>query len=187
MPENGFASLNPPLTPDQRGSLSTRTTHPAFLTGLSDILSDIGVHADISNPFADSTKGEMFSWVVERAGSASAATFLGGTHSCAHTGHRTFGLSIRLQCGVCFGCLVRRSAFQASELKDVTEYLDPSTDERLNRYLQSKSMESAMREFVGRGVSGADIAAMSLPPHVQAQDALDLCRRAVRELSLLWS
>jgi hypothetical protein len=34
VPENGFASLNPPLAPDQRGSLSTRTTHPAFLVQL---------------------------------------------------------------------------------------------------------------------------------------------------------
>lgn len=29
VPENGFASLNPPLAGERRGSLSTRTTHPA--------------------------------------------------------------------------------------------------------------------------------------------------------------
>jgi hypothetical protein len=34
IPENGFASLNLPLTADQRGSLSTRTTHPLFLEQL---------------------------------------------------------------------------------------------------------------------------------------------------------
>ena len=38
IPENGFTSLNPPLGPERRGSLSTRTTHPAFLEGLATIL-----------------------------------------------------------------------------------------------------------------------------------------------------
>jgi hypothetical protein len=32
IPENGFASLNVPLGADQRGSVSTRTTHPYFLS-----------------------------------------------------------------------------------------------------------------------------------------------------------
>ena len=60
IPENGFASLNPPLAGNRRGSLSTRTTHPAFLAGLSRIIGDIGAHADLVNPFARMTKGEMF-------------------------------------------------------------------------------------------------------------------------------
>ena len=41
IPENGFASLNPPLGAERRGSLSTRTTHPAFLEGLSMILESV--------------------------------------------------------------------------------------------------------------------------------------------------
>ena len=60
IPENGFASLNPPLAANRRGSLSTRTTHPAFLDGLSRILEDIGAQSTIVNPFARMTKGEMF-------------------------------------------------------------------------------------------------------------------------------
>lgn len=50
IPENGFASLNPPLDPNRRGSLSTRTTHPAFLDGLAQILSGVGAHGEIQNP-----------------------------------------------------------------------------------------------------------------------------------------
>ena len=42
IPENGFASLNPPLGHERLGSLSTRTTHPAFLSGLSNVLGESG-------------------------------------------------------------------------------------------------------------------------------------------------
>src|ERR1700735_3236474 len=62
--ENGFASLNPPLTADQRGSLPTRTTNPMFLEQLSVLAAAAGAHARIENPFADLTKGEMFSRVA---------------------------------------------------------------------------------------------------------------------------
>ncbi len=34
--ENGFISINPPLTDARLGSLSTRTTHPVFLTSLPE-------------------------------------------------------------------------------------------------------------------------------------------------------
>lgn len=39
VPENGFISINPPLTPDRLGSLSTRTTHPVFIAGLEELVS----------------------------------------------------------------------------------------------------------------------------------------------------
>ena len=86
IPENGFASLNPPLGPERRGSLSTRTTHPAFLDGLSVILEAIGAQSTIVNPFAELTKGEMFAEVAELVGKAEASRFLSLTHSCGMTG-----------------------------------------------------------------------------------------------------
>jgi hypothetical protein len=42
IPENGFASLNPPVSPERLGSVSTRTTHPAFLAGLRELLGSVG-------------------------------------------------------------------------------------------------------------------------------------------------
>lgn len=47
MPENGFASLNPPLGPERRGALSTRTTHPRFLSDLQALLGAMGAHNTI--------------------------------------------------------------------------------------------------------------------------------------------
>lgn len=65
IPENGFASINPPLGPGRRGSLSTRTTHPAFLKDLNTFIQRAGITGRIRNPFASSTKGEMVRWAIE--------------------------------------------------------------------------------------------------------------------------
>ncbi len=42
IPENGWISLNPPLTSSRLGSYSTRTTHPYFISGLKNFLASGG-------------------------------------------------------------------------------------------------------------------------------------------------
>lgn len=188
VPENGFASLNPPLGPDRRGSLSTRTTHPRLLIELTAILSEAGVHAELINPFERMTKGEMFRRAADLVGDHEASNLLGKTHSCAHTGHRAFGLSTRLHCGVCFGCVVRRAAFATSGLRDRTKYLTTKkADVRVARYLEGKSVERSIRDFIARGIRPTDIAALSLPAAYPGSEALDLCRRAIHELQALYT
>ena len=59
VPENGFISLNIPLTPLRLGSLSTRTTHPFFLQQLQKILDTSNFHVRLSNPYQFKTKGDM--------------------------------------------------------------------------------------------------------------------------------
>ena len=61
IPENGFISLNIPLTPLRLGSLSTRTTHPFFIQSMQSILDASGFHVRLSNPYQFKTKGEMLS------------------------------------------------------------------------------------------------------------------------------
>jgi hypothetical protein len=180
--ENGFASLNPPLGPERRGSLSTRTTHPAFLRGLSELLVRVGAHADIENPFASLTKGEMFALAAQLVGSDEASDYLSATHSCGLSGQRAFGLPTNSQCGVCFGCTVRRAAFHAAGLKDQTDYIASRGDVRIESWLRRNSVVRPMRDFVRRGVKSRDVVTMSLPPDYAASDALDLCSRAVVEL-----
>lgn len=181
IPENGFASLNPPLSPDRRGSLSTRTTHPRFLEELSAILQRVGAQSEIHNPFAGLTKGEMFSNAAELVGADEAAAFLSATHSCAHSDQRFVGFGVDRQCGVCFGCIVRRASFKAAGLQDDTKYVTGGSS-RVDRWLAGKSVELAMRGFVKRSVRGVDIAAMSLPASYSPADALQLCQRGVAEL-----
>lgn len=186
VPENGFASINPPLAPDQRGSLSTRTTHPAFLGGLQEVLPRAEVHCELSNPLQHITKGEVFETAVNLVGDSTASSLLSETHSCAHTGQRAHGVPIRVQCGVCFGCLVRRSAFLSTGLSDQTEYLITSRPD-LSEYLATKSMLRHVEEFLDRGIRPVDISALSLPESFRGRDATGLCERTIDELRYLFS
>ena len=182
IPENGFASLNPPLGAERRGSLSTRTTHPAFLEGLSSILDQVGAQSTIVNPFSGQTKGQMFADLAEEFGKAEASTFLSRTHSCGATGQRAFGVSLLTQCGVCFGCVVRKASFHASGIPDRTDYIISATGTRLEGWLRRNSIESSVRASLQRGIRSHDIAAMGLPPGYSSRDALDLCERGLTEL-----
>jgi 7-cyano-7-deazaguanine synthase in queuosine biosynthesis len=182
IPENGFASLNPPLDPNRRGSLSTRTTHPAFLEGLSQVLAKVGAHSSIHNPFASMTKGEMFAFAADLLGTNDATAFLTATHSCGLTGQRAFGLSVVRQCGVCFGCIVRQASFRAAGLKDGTDYITPGASQQVDAWLGRNSVEPAMRRFLQRGVRSRDLVALSLPASYPTAAAGDLCRRACAEL-----
>lgn len=182
VPENGFASLNPPLGPDRRGSLSTHTTHPFFLEELPNVLTEAGVHADLVNPFSRMTKGEMFRRATDLVGSNVASTILSSTFSCSNTDQRFRGVSSTTQCGVCFGCVVRRSAFSAAGLKDQTQYLRGLSQPGIDDYLRTKSIENSMQVFIDCGIRPADIAALSLPGSYSPQEALDLCQRAIAEM-----
>jgi hypothetical protein len=51
VPENGFISLNAPLTPRRIGSLSTRTTHPYFFQLIQEIFDSVGIKTEIVNPY----------------------------------------------------------------------------------------------------------------------------------------
>ena len=182
IPENGFTSLNPPLAPNRRGGLSTRTTHPAFLDGLSRILSDVGAHPTIVNPFARMTKGDMFCAAANQFGEAEISDYLSATHSCGLTGQRAKRISTTTQCGICFGCVVRRAAFAAAGLNDTTAYADPRHSEDLAKWLHEKSVLPDMRRFVQRGVTRRDLLSMSLPDSYLLSDARSLCGRGVEEL-----
>lgn len=180
--ENGFASLNPPLGPDRRGSLSTHTTHPRFLRELSALMQSVGGHGLIENPFETLTKGEMFRRVADAVGMDAASTYLSSTNSCSHTDARYSGAPAGSSCGVCFGCLVRRAAFIASGIPDTTTYLSEDTSGRYEAFVRQKSIVEPLRDFVDRGIRPRDVMAMSLPEGYAAQDALALSQRGVEEL-----
>ena len=59
IPENGWISLNPPLTTNRLGSCSTRTTHPYFLEQLTGLWQEVGLVNPLVNPYQDLTKGEV--------------------------------------------------------------------------------------------------------------------------------
>lgn len=180
--ENGFASLNPPLGADRRGALSTHTTHPRFLRDLQTLVTRVGGHGKIENPFEGMTKGEMFAQVALKIGTDAASSYLSTTNSCSHTDARYSGAPPGSSCGVCFGCLVRRAAFTAAGVMDRTTYLCDDPGGKFVAFVQQKSIVEPIRDFAMRGIQQRDIMAMSLPADYAPADALDLCQRGVAEM-----
>jgi len=101
VPENGYISLNPPLTRRRIGSLSTRTTHPYFLSKIQKILEDVGFDVHLINPYQMKTKGEMMEECKDQKALKKA---LPSTVSCSNW-HRK-----GIQCGRCVPCIIRRAA-----------------------------------------------------------------------------
>jgi 7-cyano-7-deazaguanine synthase in queuosine biosynthesis len=186
VPENGYSSLNPPLAGERRGSLSTRTTHPLFLSKLQQVMHSAGAHADFSNPFESATKGEMFGELKSMLGAKDASRLLALSHSCAHARWAVgTGLPPQTQCGVCYGCLVRRAAFAAADLPDGTTYLHtsiPSKDQpdRLRRAAQFEVR--TVQYAVERGIDESDILAVGLPEERSLDGAVEVVRRGLDEL-----
>ncbi|MGO9899776.1 MAG: hypothetical protein ACLP0J_08805 [Solirubrobacteraceae bacterium] len=186
MPENGYTSLNVPLAGERRGALSTRTTHPAFLDALTTTLENVGLSARLRNPFERMTKGQVFRRVADIHGDQTAGELLSRSHSCAKPGAQYVGLSPAAQCGVCFGCLVRRGAFLAADLTDGTPYVETQLrgDGRRPGWLDPKRQHyETVRYAVQRGVAPADVLALGLPPRIAPRDALDLARAGLAELA----
>lgn len=114
VPENGFVSLNIPLTPLRLGSLSTRTTHPFFIGQIQTILDASGFHVRLLNPYQFKTKGEM---LVECKNQRLLRQMVFQSTSCGRFARFNYK-----HCGRCIPCLIRRAAFLHWEVQDETAY-----------------------------------------------------------------
>ena len=112
--ENGFITINPPLTDARIGSLSTRTCNPVLVALLQQVLDAAGLRVKVINPYSLKTKGEVLSDCgnqdVLRANAHK-------TTSCGR--FKRYGYK---HCGRCIPCLIRRAAFRAWGVKDETVY-----------------------------------------------------------------
>lgn len=188
MAENGFASLNVPLTGERRAALSTRTTHPGFLRALSATLEQIGLRVPLNNPFEALTKGEVFEQVAAAAGREETERLLSASHSCAKP-DRGPDFPAEAHCGACFGCLVRRAAFLSSGLDDQTTYIEqelrgsPERDARLGGGW--RATYESVRARVVRGVTMTDILSLGLPADYDLDGALRVAQTGIAELDLV--
>lgn len=111
IPENGAIALNYPLTPARRGSLSTRTVHPKFITMINALLKKLDLEHQITNRYSSMTKGQMMQEcknpsLLERVYFRSV--------SCGKRGHKENWLDRSAkQCGACIPCLFRRAAIHS--------------------------------------------------------------------------
>lgn len=197
VPENGFASLNVPLTPERTGSHSTRTTHPRYMADMREILGQVGAHNDLTNPFAERTKGEMFREVASRWGHVNASSALSASFSCAkRTGLRVPKPTGTNHCGLCYGCLVRRGAFRAAGLTDETLYYAEPTDsvgtpgdwhtqrQRVDIAAFQYAVAAANRPGGLRDIR-ANLHTARLPAGASYADAVDLVKRGLDEVAAI--
>lgn len=56
----------------------------------------------------------------------------------------------------------------------------------MRKWLDSKSVEQPVRNFIRRGVRTRDLATLSLPDDYPLRDAFDLCQRGILELRSLY-
>lgn len=119
IPENGFISLNVPLTSSRLGSLSTRTTHPYFIACLEELFLALGIDVPLQTPYRYTTKGQM---LVQARNQAVVAAGARDTVSCAHPSVKRFNESKKNHCGYCVPCIIRRAAMLAAGLDRASDY-----------------------------------------------------------------
>jgi 7-cyano-7-deazaguanine synthase in queuosine biosynthesis len=122
IPENGFISLNIPLTNSRLGSSSTRTTHPYYLNLLQNLLRNLNLNIIITNPYQYKTKGEM---IKECKDTLFLEKNIINTMSCSHPDQGRMNRETEsCHCGNCLPCVIRKAAIKASNLVDKTRYRD---------------------------------------------------------------
>ncbi|MCI0724135.1 MAG: hypothetical protein L0338_35025 [Acidobacteria bacterium] len=144
VPENGLISLNVPLTFSRLGSLSTRTTHPHFISLYRNLLDEIGIAVKVETPYRFKTKGEMLNECRNQTVLLQGAQ---ATMSCAHpSAGRYQSLPVGKHCGYCVPCLIRRAAMKAAGMDDSDDYnfdilaKEPSPDTALGRDVRAFGM-----------------------------------------------
>lgn len=123
VPENGFISLNAPLTPRRIGTLSTRTTHPHFIESIQRIFEGADIPCRIINPYQFKTKGQMVAGCKNKQ---LLTNIVDGTVSCSHWKRSN------QQCGVCVPCIIRRAALHAGGINENVEYTFDTLADVLN-------------------------------------------------------
>lgn len=115
--ENGIIALNVPLT-QSRIYNNTKTVHPQFLSMYQELLNLLfGHHVIVENPFSSMTKGEA----IKLLDSSGFRDLVKMTISCPDvTRLRWKGVPISKirHCGVCYPCIIRRTAISHANLWD---------------------------------------------------------------------
>lgn len=181
VPENGFISINVPLTPARLGSFSTKTTHPHLIGLFQQLLNDLGLMLDISVPYRAKTKGEILRECMDQAGVVTALTH---TMSCAHPGaSRYVTKEAVLHCGYCFPCLIRRAAMPVG---DPTRYWVNRTAEMTEKKgADLKAVEAMIARHAKKPVDKYDILKPGPVPGHQVAPLVDMYSRGLQELQAL--
>ena len=189
IPENGTIALNVPLTPARRGSCSTRTAHPHYLSLLQKWLSAVGLNHTIVNPLIGKTKGEAAAQCANQALLAQTAPM---STSCAKPGHTVWWVRRMAKgCGQCMPCIYRRAALHMAGLDNEVYGNDICTGEVAVTDPESDAADDfrACLSFLKRNYSREQIAKLliaagPLPP-LDVLHHADTVSRAMEEIRQL--
>lgn len=179
VPENGFISLNIPLTIHRMGSLSTRTTHPYFMGMLRQLLTNLGLPINIENPFQFCTKGEM---VRDCKDAQFLKDNIKWTMSCSHPDlGRYSGEKEPSHCGCCLPCTIRRAAIRFAGVDDDSRYRDANynTPEHI---VNLKSYRLGIKYYEDHYIHPLLAIQQSGPIMEHHRDYADLYTRGMKEL-----
>lgn len=177
VPENGFISLNIPLTPLRLGTLSTRTTHPHFLGQVQTLLDESGFHVQLSNPYQFDTKGEMLLGCRDQP---LLSRLVSQSTSCGRFARFSY-----THCGRCVPCLARRAAFHRWGVPDKTLYkfADLSRNDSEHRHFDDvRSVAFASTRVARAGVDDWAGSALSSQLLGDVGPYSDVARRGIEEL-----
>lgn len=181
MCENGFISINPPLTLLRLGSLSTRTSHPVVLNLLQRVFDAASLRVRIENPYQHMTKGEMLAACRNQA---ALKTHAHETTSCG----RFMRFNYR-HCGRCVPCLIRRAAFRSWGMADRTKYVYRNLSRNDADHAGFDDVRAAAMAIAEMNQDGLDVwLGAVLSPSVLRSDASALkgvVKRGLAELAWL--
>lgn len=178
--ENGYISINPPLTPMRVGSLSTRTAHPRFLGLVQDILNGAGISVQLRNPYKFMTKGEM---LAECADQDLLKVLAPLSTSCGRFGRDGS------HCGRCLPCQVRRAAFVRWGQIDKTSLYRYNAlgkaGEDYSGFDDVRSVAYALAVIDARGLDNWLGSTLASVPMDERDDTKQMLERGVNELRAL--
>jgi len=145
VPENGFISLNIPLTHSRLGSSSTRTTHPYYMELFQNLIDNLGLHVKLINPYQFITKGEM---LLNCKNNDFLKKHLNNTMSCSHPDSgRMQGEKVTRHCGDCLPCIIRRAAIKQAGIKNKDNYRHSTLRETKTARINLNTYNIAINKF----------------------------------------
>ena len=180
VPENGVIGINVPVSPSRAGSLSTRTTHPFFMSTLGRIARAAGISNPLINPYRLMTKGEALQQSKDAALLMKLAPL---SVSCAHPSALRYRKCVG-PCGYCYPCLIRRASLHAIGVDGPAGYCMDVLTQRgfVNDVTQTNASLLAVVGRVRRGAERMDVLKTGPIDPAEVEAFAGVHRRGVNEL-----
>ena len=185
VPENGFTSINPPLSAARGGTLTTRSTHPHTFELVNRLVESLGLQVVVSNPFSALTKGELVALAGNDLVSQRWLAATRNSYSCGVGNTQLHGGNPNHNCGLCVACIVRRASFIEGNVSDPTPYAWMELEGTKRAQLEAVRSKDviAVRGAVAAGLDEDEVLSSAVwPVDTDFQAVLNLVDRGLKEL-----